>query len=452
MEQNKLFRETRWRLAIWYSGVMGVILTISALGVYEAIAHAHRITIDREVESVASTLKDTLEPSLKEAGKLEPEIQKIWPSLCFLPASCLNETKNAKEYFEPQIYGQNYYIIFLDNQRELLALGGDIPEEFKLTENRNKWYTFKAKNNHRYRQITLLLQTEAKNNWGYLQLGRSMVDFDDYMAAIRWIMLLGLPVTTILVSGASWWLAGLAMKPIYQSYRQIQQFTADAAHELRTPLAAIRATVESSLRLSSLTEEEIKSTLEVVQRQNYRLSQLVGDLLLLTRMDRQILPLTTTGEDLVLLQDAVNDILEELAALARRTNVELKLDFKIEKILKLKGNETQLYRAIINLVTNAINYTPHGGRVILILDCSHGFALIKVQDTGIGIGIVEQKRIFERFYRVEDHRSRNTGGFGLGLPIAKAIALSHGGNIEVESELGKGSTFTMKLPYIKVDS
>ena len=110
------------------------------------------------------------------------------------------------------------------------------------------------------------------------------------------------------------------------------------------------------------------------------------------------------------------------------------------------GNSEQLYRLVSNLVINAIKYTPGSGEVNIILESERNEALIRVRDTGIGIAKVEQKKIFDRFYRVNSDRSRQTGGSGLGLAIAQAIVQAHQGTIEVKSELGVGSTFTVRLP------
>jgi signal transduction histidine kinase len=110
------------------------------------------------------------------------------------------------------------------------------------------------------------------------------------------------------------------------------------------------------------------------------------------------------------------------------------------------GNEEQLYRLCANLVTNAIHYTPAGGEVTVWLKQQEAHAIVQVQDTGIGIAIADQTHIFDRFYRVTSDRSRRTGGSGLGLAIAKAIAQTHQGDIQIQSELGKGSTFTVWLP------
>jgi len=254
---------------------------------------------------------------------------------------------------------------------------------------------------------------------------------------------LGLPTALILIGFSSWLLAGLAMKPIYSSYRQIQQFTADAAHELRTPLAASQATVESALLTPQLDEKEAREILRTIDRQNRRLTQLVADLLLLARMDNQAI---RDRPQLCCLNDLVSDLVEELAALAIASKVALTSEMRVQQQLNVVGNSDQLYRLVANLIVNAIQYTPAGGKVTVILDCSHQDALIQVQDTGIGMATADLERIFDRFYRVNSDRSRHTGGSGLGLAIAQTIARAHRGSLSARSELGSGSTFLLQLP------
>ena len=149
------------------------------------------------------------------------------------------------------------------------------------------------------------------------------------------------------------------MMPIYRSYRQIQQFTADAAHELRTPLAAIRATVESTLMKPILSEANARGTLQIVGKQNQRLTQIVSDLMVLSRLDRQLSGLRTYNlDESVILNDLVNDIAEEFAALAVAANLQLQAQIYVSNALEVIGNSEQLYRLVSNLVANAINYTP----------------------------------------------------------------------------------------------
>ncbi len=206
-------------------------------------------------------------------------------------------------------------------------------------------------------------------------------------------------------------------------------------------MAATQATVESALRLYSFTSET-QDIFSAIERQNRRLTQLVTDLLLLARMEKQ--PLSVQNR--CCLNDLVSDLVEELASLAIASNLQLASNLKVHQPLTVLGNESQLYQLVSNLIINAIQYTPKGGQVNVTLERSHNFALISVQDTGIGIDEAEQRRIFERFYRVNSDRSRVTGGSGLGLAIASVIVQAHKGSLQVQSQLGKGSTFTVRLP------
>ena len=231
------------------------------------------------------------------------------------------------------------------------------------------------------------------------------------------------------------------MRPIYQSYRQMQQFTSDAAHELRTPLAVIQTTVEDTRLAEDLPE--VSQNLDIIERQNIRLSRLVKDLLFICRIEQQQIP---TQLQHCCFHYLIADLVEELAGLAMMAEVELKLEIRASRAVVILGDEAQLYGMVTNLITNAIHHTPPGGLILAILDCTDKEAIIQVQDTGVGIARAEQSRIFDRFYRVQSDRSRATGGAGLGLSIANAIAVAHQGSIQVQSELGKGSTFTIRLP------
>jgi two-component system OmpR family sensor kinase len=339
----------------------------------------------------------------------------------------------------------NYYVRFFDTSGQLIAIAGVHPEGLPQVLNKERWQTLRDSKGNLYHQTSLSLHTYDNRDWGYFQVGRSLKDFNDYLNNVKWILILGLPTTLILVGVSSGWLALLAMQPIYQSYKQIQQFTADAAHELRTPLAATQATVESARSVPQLDEKEVQDILDTIGRQNRRLIQLVADLLLLARLEQQVV---SQRRQLCCLNDIVSDLVEEFAALALSKSVALTSSVRVNNSLNVVGDEEQLYRLVSNLIVNAIQYTPAGGQVqvIVALERSDDRALIQIQDTGIGIAPEEQTQIFDRFYRVNSDRSRNTGGSGLGLAIAKAIVQAHHGSIQVQSELGKGSIFTIRLP------
>ncbi|MEO1006644.1 MAG: two-component system sensor histidine kinase RppB, partial [Cyanobacteria bacterium J06638_38] len=358
---------------------MSIVLLICALGVCEATAHAHRITINQELKSVAGTLHDSLLTVLKQPGQVEPEVKELLPNTCLVETGCYNpdlaKSEAQRDRFKSLrlgVIGQDkYYLRLFDLSENLVAVAGMQPE-LPQVSNQQEWETLIDVKGTRYRQISFLLHTQQGKNWGYLQVGRSLQDFDTYVGNVRWLLLLGVPLLVLFVAGVSWWLSGLAIRPIYQSYQQMQQFTADAAHELRTPLAAIQATAQSDLMLPNLSENKAKDTLKSIVRQNKRLSYLVADLLILCRIDGEISSNTSNKKrEKVALANLIIEVEEDLAALAMASEIELSSQIKVSKPVEVIGDHQQLYRLITNLVTNAIQYTPAGGKVTISLTEEH---------------------------------------------------------------------------------
>ena len=443
MNEVTLFRRTRWRLTCWYAGVMGVILGVSSFGVYEAIDHAHRMTADRELQSVAGRLHDYLEPTLQQPNELAEATQRLLPGPCLGTELCLPPPESFASHSPGDMFQSHYYIRLLSPSGELLAHAGLHPPGLPLTSPQVPWQVLQDEVRVRYRQTTLPLHATNRLLWGYLQVGSSLEESDRYLAMVRLVLLIGLPLGMAFVSLASWALAGLAMRPIRRSFQQMQQFTADAAHELRTPIAAAQATVESVLGGTQPSGSDAEEMLQVLDRQHQRLSQLIQDLLLLTRLDCQV---QTNPLVPCCLQDLVSDLVEELAALALHKHIHFQAQMEAKLPLHVLGDEAQLYRLVFNLVVNALQYTPEGGQVTISLGQQAQQALIAIQDTGMGIAPKELAKIFDRFYRVDHDRSRQTGGSGLGLSIAQAIAHIHCGEITVQSQPDRGSTFTLHLP------
>jgi two-component system OmpR family sensor kinase len=441
MNHNKIFFGARLHLAGWYAGVMGIILTLSGVGIYQVMAHAHWQAVDRELESVAGTLHDSLEPLLQQSDRIDPSVQQILPNLCVIGEQC--EQESSARHILGAIQQDSFYALFLTRSGTLIATVGKPPIGIVPRTEQNTWQTVEDQEGNRYHQISLLLKNNSGKSWGYLQVGRSLADYDHHLEQSKLILIVSLPIAFLIVSIASWCLAGMAMRPVYASYSQIQQFTADAAHELRTPLAAIRATVESTLSSDAISELESRDVLQTINRQAVRLSELVQDLLLLSRMDLQLI---TLQKQACCLNEIVSDLVEEVSALAIQSNIDLKLKIPNESAIYVNGNEDQLYRLILNVLINAIHYTPEQGTVEVSLDHIEHHAIIQIQDNGIGISSTDLSNIFDRFYRVNSDRSRKKGGSGLGLAIAMAIAKSHSGYIQAKSELGQGSTFTIRLP------
>lgn len=476
MRQSKLFNVARLQLAGLYAGVMGLIFCLSGVAVYQAIFHIHWRALDRELESVAGTLHDSFESNLKQPGRLEPIAQQLMLDLCVIETGCLKKKpiqNNSAEKFlaapekplrAPEnswkqdlaanqqrhrlgaVYQNDYYLRLLNSSGKLIALAGNQGKELPISLSNHPWQTLKDTHGNRYHQITLPLHTRDNLAWGYMQVGRSLKPLDDHLAVLKLILVVGLPVVLLLIGGSSWWLAGVAMRPVHQSYQQMEQFTADAAHELRTPVASIKTILDAALGMNSFSEKA-QDVMHAIEVQTNRLSQLIQDLMLLSRTEQRGL---NAQPKPCCLNEIVNDLLEELSAPAVAGDIHLTSEIRTSKQLYVLGNEDQLYCLISNLITNAIHYTPAGGKVTVILSSSTSHqVLIQVQDTGIGIALKEHARIFDRFYRVNSDRSRNTGGSGLGLAIAQAIAKAHRGVIEVQSELGKGSSFIVRLPLLQ---
>ena len=217
-----------------------------------------------------------------------------------------------------------------------------------------------------------------------------------------------------------------------------RDFVTDASHELKTPAAAIRAAAETVER--AVTEDPAAAPRFAAQlrRDAVRLSRIVSDLLDLSRLESEHPELEPVRLDRV-----VADELERLRTQAAESGVTLRWE---AAPVTVPGSTKDLALLARNLLENAVRYTPRGGRVSVEVRADNGNATLSVQDTGIGIPSRDLPRIFERFYRVDRARSRDTGGTGLGLSIARHVVERHGGRIEAESELGRGSTFRVELP------
>ena len=232
------------------------------------------------------------------------------------------------------------------------------------------------------------------------------------------------------------------MERLESAFDRQRQFTADASHELRTPLAIIQA--ESSLALSKeRTTAEYRKTLELVSQEVTYMSAIIGKLLFLARgyAGKESLDFKDVN-----LKELILELASDLEVLASDKGLGLNIG-PLEN-LAVKGDRVQLRQLFLNILENAVRYTPSGGNISGSLSRRKQTAVVAISDTGIGIPPEHLPHIFERFYRVDKARSRAQGGSGLGLAIAKSIAEVHGGEITVESQVGKGSTFQVTLPII----
>jgi heavy metal sensor kinase len=229
-----------------------------------------------------------------------------------------------------------------------------------------------------------------------------------------------------------------------RSFNEIRRFTADASHELRTPLTAIRAEAEVALG-KALSLADHQNLLGSILEECERLTRLTDQLLDLAREDVSAPQQSPEPLDLDALLDGVVDTMRPLAEARGGT-----LRHERHGALWIHGDETRLRHVFYNLLDNAIKYTPNGGVVEVRLERRDGRAIVVVRDTGIGIPAEHLPRVFDRFYRVDKARSRSQGGTGLGLSIAQSIVAAHGGQIEIASAPGQGTTCTVTLPEGRV--
>jgi two-component system OmpR family sensor kinase len=225
---------------------------------------------------------------------------------------------------------------------------------------------------------------------------------------------------------------------IEELFRSQQRFVSDVSHELRSPLTAIRGNLDLLRRGASDDPEARHQALTAIDAEAERMQRLVTDLLLLARADEGI----KIQKEIVELDTVMLDVYRQARVIAGGVNVCL----GSEDQAQVMGDRDRLKQLLLNLVDNAIKYTPSGGEVRLSLERDTQWVRVTVSDTGIGIPTEDLPRIFDRFYRVDKARSREMGGSGLGLAIAKWITDAHGGRIEVQSEVGKGTIFTLWLP------
>lgn len=225
-----------------------------------------------------------------------------------------------------------------------------------------------------------------------------------------------------------------------KSFERMKQFSADVSHEFKTPLTIIRGEIELAISKRNKVSE-LKKTLANILDEVIRLSNMVEDLLTLFKADIKQISFNFKPINIA---ELLNELLEDVYILAKEKGVKVRTE-QFEPAI-IMGDEMRLKQLFLNLIDNAIKYNKRGGKVIISAKNKNDSVIVSIVDTGIGIPKDEIELIFERFYRVDKARSRDTGGTGLGLSIAKWIAQLHNGKIEVESEVGKGSRFSVILP------
>ncbi len=280
---------------------------------------------------------------------------------------------------------------------------------------------------------------DGKKKAGYLQVQVTTVQRDAALKQILLVMLSLSPFLALAVALCGSWFSGNAVRPVEETLELLRQFVVDAAHEINTPITVIDASVQTLEEI--FAEQDFKDEiLPIISRASYRMRGLGESLILLSRMESPEIQFAVTK---LSLKDIVLPVVADCEQIARRKHQILIVD-EIPDV-SIIGHEDSLERMLLNLAVNALRYTDEGGKIGIRFEVQGDKVKIIVEDTGIGIPRASLPHVFERFYRVDKSRSRDMGGFGLGLSIVKAIVDRHNATISVASEVGMGSTFTVEL-------
>ena len=455
---NLLFQSTRRRLALWYTSVTAILLLIFAIGVYFY---------------VRNTLVDRIDDTLKHV------VEVVDRSLVIQP---LGDTKgrygvNVDASFNKNVNGledDHIDLEWYNPQKELIWSTFEQPIDYPLHVRRSG-ETVYLDRDRIFRQIVQRVELDHRV-LGYLRVSHPWFEVTKPINQLTRDLIIGVSLTILSVWGIGWFLSGIAIKPVQNSYSSLKQFTADASHELRNPIATIQTNVQMALAYPEAEPQLQKKQLQIIERLTQKLGRLVNDLLFLARSDSGIVQQEWQP---VPLDALLIEVIEEqrLAATQKGlflslhiTEPKLETKFNEEDIFTIAGDWDQLSRLFTNLIANAIEHSDLTKlsedaavevelaiikslpKNIRVREASRQYELqVKVKDNGKGIPASALTHIFYRFYRADPARSTQREidtptGAGLGLAIAKAIVENHHGQITVESKLEQGTTFTVTLP------
>lgn len=419
-----MFRHSRRNLARWFTLSMGSILIGFAGLLYVREVHDRLENFDQTLYNTSQIMAGGVE-SINYAGQQQTDLEDV-PLL-----------GNDSQLLDVSLIFARWYT----PERKILQFFGDIPPD-RLNDP-NGFVTLQNSDNpYRLRQLTLPVY-QGDRLIGYLQIAASLETVEAPLQELRFFLSIGVPGTIIVIAIAGWWLGGKAMQPIRQSYQQLQQFTSAAAHELRTPLAGIISNAQVGL-MEPIDPEEQSTRLSTISIVAENMGRLVNQLLLLARHEG---PLSESVLQEVSAITLLDEVIHSVAPEFLEKELEIHSIVPKEALeIKIRVEPELMKQAIANLLHNACRYTPSGGKVIISLSATPKWITITVEDTGMGIAPKDLPHIFERFYRVDTVRSRQTGGFGLGLAIVDQIVNAHQGSVTVTSQLHLGSTFAICLP------
>lgn len=463
---NNLLHSIRFRLTLWYASVLALVLVLFAASVYVFVVRSLQTNIDQALQGYGRQVTQVAGRTV-QGGHLNVNHISMPPGVRREPLAVVIMNVEGKALrVQPGHAGPPYQVL-----------------RIAIRSGKQSCTTLQATGigmRHEPIRVCTTLEYRHGRRVGGVAVAESLVGVNRALERLRLALILGIPFALILAGWGGWLLAGRALEPVERiarlarsisssdlsrridlrrqdelgrladtfdamierlerSFAEQRQLTADVSHELRSPLAIIEAQTTLALRRSR-TDEEYRHILASVQEEVERMSCMVAQLLSLARAEAGEEPVAMEPLDLLSLSRAVVDALEPVA---RERGVAL--DVNGDAVLLL-GDSARLRQAVLNLVQNALQFTPEGGRVAVTAGCRGRQAVLQVRDTGCGIAAEHIPGIFQRFYRVDPARSRSTGNSGLGLTIVRWIVEAHGGEIEVDSQVGGGSTFTILLP------
>ena len=453
---NLLFQSTRRRLAILYTAITAVLLLLFATGVYIYVRSTLIDRIDDTLKHVVEVVDRSLviQPLAATQGRYGVNVDASFSD----NVDAVEDDRIDLEWFNPQ--------------KELLWSTFSEPIDFPLHPNRSG-ETVYLEGERIFRQIVQKVELEHRV-LGYLRVSHPWFEVTKPIRQLVRDLIIG--ITLMVLSGGviGWLLSGIAMQPVRDSYSSLKQFTADASHELRNPIATIQTNVQMALAYPEAEPQLQQRQLQVIERLTQKLGRLVNDLLFLARSDSGIVKLEWQA---VPLDALLIDVIEEQRIAAQQKQLFLSLhivepeigNIDEEEIFTVNGDWDYLSRLFTNLIANAIEHTDSSdvksGQVEIELKLLSRVnkkmrvregkpdleLQVKVKDNGNGIPETSLPHIFDRFYRADPARSpqRQTStpnGAGLGLAIARAIVENHQGQISVESAISEGTTFTVILP------
>ena len=428
--RNPIFQGFRWRLLLSYLLVMAAILVVFGAGVYNFFSRRFYSQIDQQLVLLAQSAAPSLPDIERSGGQYVNQVAEFpWRNI-------FNRDYQSLEWF--------------DAEGDLLASRGKIssslPPRLKAQN-----LTIKSEEPLKVRMFTISVHSDMGAEQpllrGYIRASQSTAEVKDAQEQLVWGLGMGGGVALGLVGLGGLWLTERALQPIEKSFQHLKQFTADASHELRSPLTVIKTSAEVMLNHPERVHPKDARKLAAIVEATGQINHLVEDLLFLARTDAVNASASGRNWESVSLDQVLQKQTCFLEESARAKGITLQSRNLMP--MQIVGDAQQLARLFSNLLCNALQYTPSGGTVTLSVARQNQTAIVIVEDTGIGIEPEHSALVFDRFWRAEQARTSCRGGMGLGLAIAQSIANLHQGKITVTSKVGVGSCFRVHLPAVQ---